>query len=82
MINDASSVEAVKGQLTVILRPMYGNPCRGAARILEKILTCQRRRDIWKQELRDMVQRIKEVKLKEFYFSSTISKHSHIVSPT
>ena len=61
-MNEADNVDAVKESLTQIVRPMYGNPCRHPARIIEKILLDPQRRAVWKGQLSEMVQRIMEVK--------------------
>ena len=62
VVKDASMIDAMKSQLTLILRPMYGNPCRPAARLIEMILLDKRRSTEWKSQLQSMVNRVKKVR--------------------
>ena len=63
----------MRSQLTLVLRPMYGNPCRAPARIMEKILLDQVRRQQWARQLAGMVDRIKRVRLRaEEHFQTFI----------
>ena len=62
LVSEAGRVEAVKGQVTLVLRAMYGSPCRAPARIIEKVLGQEERLSQWRLELRDMVRRIQEVR--------------------
>ena len=55
-------MEAVRSQLTLVLRPMYGNPCRAPARIMELILLDQAKREQWAHQLAGMVDRVKKVR--------------------
>ena len=61
-MTEADNVDVVKENLTEIVRPMYGNPCRHPARIMEKILLDPERKAVWKSQLYDIVHRIQEVK--------------------
>ena len=65
VLADRGCVEAVRSQLTLVLRPMYGNPCRAPARIMEKILLDQARRQQWAQQLAGMVDRVKRVRTEQ-----------------
>merc|ERR1712051_1080165 len=47
------SLPALQSQLTLVLRPMYGNPCRPAAALLEP-----KKRGDWESQLRSMVSRV------------------------
>eukprot|EP00091_Calanus_sinicus_P017005 TRINITY_DN36742_c0_g1_i1.p1 TRINITY_DN36742_c0_g1~~TRINITY_DN36742_c0_g1_i1.p1 ORF type:complete len:188 (-),score=39.19 TRINITY_DN36742_c0_g1_i1:106-615(-) len=58
VVRDQSKIEAMKSQLTLILRPMYGNPCRPAATLIEEILLNKKRRAEWNTQLMSMVNRI------------------------
>lgn len=62
LLNEPGRVEGVRGQLTLILRAMYGSPCRPPARIIERVLADPDRRDQWRGQLRAMAQRIQEVR--------------------
>ena len=62
VLADRGCVEAVRSQLTLVLRPMYGNPCRAPARIMELILLDQARREQWAHQLAGMVDRVKKVR--------------------
>ena len=62
VLSEAACVEAVRGQVTLVLRPMYGNPCRAPATIIERVLGHPIRRDQWRLQLRSMVERIQEVR--------------------
>ena len=62
VLADRGCVEAVRSQLTLVLRPMYGNPCRAPARIMEMILLDPARRQQWALQLGGMVDRVKRVR--------------------
>jgi aspartate aminotransferase len=62
IVKDQSKIEAMKSQLTLILRPMYGNPCRPAARLIEEVLLNKKRREEWSTQLMSMVNRIQGVR--------------------
>jgi len=62
VVNEKTKIEAMKSQLTLILRPMYGNPCRPAARLIEEILLNKKRRSEWSKQLLSMVERIQGVR--------------------
>jgi len=55
-------VPALQSQLTLVLRPMYGNPCRPAAALLEQILLDPGKRQQWENQLRSMVTRVQGVR--------------------
>merc|ERR1719382_1124294 len=56
VLSDASCVRAVRGQVTLVLRPMYGNPCRAPAVIIERVLGDPVRRDQWRLHLSSMLE--------------------------
>ena len=62
VLSDASCVRAVRGQVTLVLRPMYGNPCRAPAVIIERVLGDPVRRHQWRLQLSSMVERIRGVR--------------------
>ena len=62
VLADRGCVEAVRSQLTLVLRPMYGNPCRAPARIMEMILLDPARRQQWALQLGGMVDRVRRVR--------------------
>jgi len=62
VVKDKAKIEAMKSQLTLILRPMYGNPCRPAARLIEEIILNKERRAQWSTQLLSMVDRVKGVR--------------------
>lgn len=62
VVGDADQVESVRSQLTLILRPMYGNPCRPAARLVEKILLNPHKKAAWCSQLSSMVDRVNRVR--------------------
>ena len=62
VLSEAACVRAVRGQVTLVLRPMYGNPCRAPATIIERVLGNPVRREQWRHQLRSMEERIKEVR--------------------
>jgi len=62
VVKDKNKIEAMKSQLTLILRPMYGNPCRPAARLIEEIILNKEKRAEWNTQLLSMVDRVKGVR--------------------
>ena len=62
VLSEAGCVEAVRGQVTLVLRPMYGNPCRAPATIIERVLGREDRREQWRLQLSSMVERIQQVR--------------------
>ena len=62
VLSEAGCVSAVRGQVTLVLRPMYGNPSRAPATIIERVLGNPARREQWGLQLRSMVERIQEVR--------------------
>lgn len=62
VVKDQSKIEAMKSQVTLILRPMYGNPCRPAAKLIEEILLNKKKKAEWNMQLRSMVTRIQGVR--------------------
>ena len=59
--------------MTLVLRPMYGNPCRAPARLMEMILLDTRRRELWAHQLREMVDRVREVRNRPIIESLTLT---------
>jgi len=62
VVGEGVSLPALQSQLTLVLRPMYGNPCRPAAALLEKILLEPKKRGDWENQLRSMVSRVQGVR--------------------
>merc|ERR1739841_207765 len=58
--------KAIKSQLAAIIRPMYSNPPRHGAGIVEKILTSEDLYKQWTGEITLMANRIKEARLALF----------------
>ena len=59
VVNDASVIDNIKSQLSLIVRPMYSNPGGHGAKIVGKILTSPTLYKGWKDELKSNVERLK-----------------------
>ena len=77
VLADRGCVEAVRSQLTLVLRPMYGNPCRAPARIMELILLDQARREQWAHQLAGMVDRVKKVRRSGYSTMKRLKRSLH-----
>ena len=77
VLGDRGCVEAVRSQLTLVLRPMYGNPCRAPARIMELILLDQARREQWAHQLAGMVDRVKKVRRSGYSTMKKLKRSLH-----
>mmetsp|Transcript_28537 Transcript_28537/g.66125 ORF Transcript_28537/g.66125 Transcript_28537/m.66125 type:complete len:411 (-) Transcript_28537:43-1275(-) len=60
--NSADHSKAVLSQLKLVIRPMYSSPPIHGAHLVMKVLGNQERFDQWKKELKEMADRIHEVR--------------------
>lgn len=60
--NKKSEAEAVLSQLKLVVRPMYSNPPKHGAELVQKILGDKVQLEAWKKELSAMADRILEVR--------------------
>jgi len=78
--SDASAAKCVLSQLKLVIRPMYSSPPIHGAHLLIKILGDQARFQQWKMELKDMADRVLDVrkKLRDGLEKKTGTKWNHI----
>ncbi|EKX53618.1 hypothetical protein GUITHDRAFT_64004 [Guillardia theta CCMP2712] len=62
LCNDAETAVKVQSQLKGVIRPMYSSPQLHGARLVSTVLSDNKLKDLWKVELKQMSQRITEMR--------------------
>uniref|UniRef100_A0A069DYX4 Aspartate aminotransferase n=1 Tax=Panstrongylus megistus TaxID=65343 RepID=A0A069DYX4_9HEMI len=83
VVNDVNTVEAVKSQLTILIRGMYSNPPSHGAKIVAMILNTESLRRDWYECIKIMSERIKDMRIKlrdKLERQNTPGEWNHITS--